>query len=135
MGLINCNSLLSVGIEQFDAEHRQLVSIINQLHEAIKAGSGAQAVQTTLLQLLEFAKRHFLAEEQLMEQYEFPLLKEHRQAHQAILDRLAQFQAELQQAVQPMQHNLMQFLLDWLVNHTKTVDKQYGPFLNSKGVY
>jgi hemerythrin len=135
MGLINCNSLLSVGVEQFDAEHCQLVAITNQLHEAIKAGSGAQAVQTTLQQLSEFAVRHFQAEEQLLEQHGFPRLAEHQRAHQEILDKLSQFQIEYQDTVQPMQHSMMQFLLDWLTGHTKTVDKQYGPFLNSKGVY
>jgi hemerythrin len=34
-----------------------------------------------------------------------------------------------------LQYELLQFLMDWLMNHTKDVDKKYGPFLNSKGVY
>lgn len=135
MGLINCNTILSVGVQQFDDEHCQLVSIINQLHDAIKAGNGAGAVKTTLQQLSDFAGRHFQAEERLLAQHDFPHLAEHRQAHYDILTRLTQFQLELQHTVQPMQHNLMQFLLDWLITHTKSVDKQYGPFLNSKGIF
>lgn len=135
MGLINCNTILSVGIRQFDDEHCQLVTITNQLHDAIKAGCGAQAVRTTLQQLSEFTARHFQSEEKMMEQHDFPHLTEHIQAHQDILDRLAQFQAEFEYTVQPMQHSIMQFLLDWLTNHTKTADKLYGTFLNAKGVY
>lgn len=135
MGLINCNSLLSVGVKQFDAEHCQLVGITNQLHDAIKAGSGAQAVQATLQQLSEFAVRHFHAEEELLEEHGFPHLAEHQKAHQAILDNLLKFNTDCQDTIQPLQHNLMQFLLDWLISHTKTVDKQYGPFLNSKGIF
>jgi len=135
MGLINCNAMLSVGVKQFDDEHHQLVEITNQLHDAIKAGSGAQAVKETLQQLSEFATRHFQSEEQLLAQYEFPKLAEHQLAHQEILIRLGRFQIELQDNVQPIQNHLMQFLLDWLTSHTKAVDKQYGSFLNSKGIF
>ena len=132
MGLITCNKLLSVGVQQFDDEHCQLVTITNQLHDAIKSGTGVQAVQLTLQQLAGFAAAHFRSEEELLERHAYPELEQHRQAHQAILDRLGQLQSSSDHV---QGSAIMQFLLDWLVIHTKEVDKKYGPFLNSQGVY
>jgi hemerythrin len=135
MTLINCKKLLNVGVQQFDDEHFLLVAIINQLHDAIKAGTGSQAIQSTLQQLTDFSLRHFKAEEELLELHGYPGLAEHRQAHQTILKQLADIQTDFNENTVTIQQNVMQFLLDWLINHTKSVDKQYGPFLNSKGVY
>jgi len=135
MRLISCNKILHIGVQRFDEEHGQLVDIANRLHDAIKAGSGPQAVQETLQQLSEFAGRHFCVEEELLEQHGFAGLAEHRQAHHAILNRLAQIQAEFQDGDLSLHHNVMQFLFEWLSSHIKNVDTQYGPFLNSKGVY
>lgn len=135
MGLINGNKILNVGVQQFDDEHRQLVAIINSLHDAIKSGTGSQAMQETLRQLTEFTGHHFRAEEELLEKHGFPELAEHCQAHQEILKRLAEIRADYQDRGLSVQHNVMQFLLEWLLSHTKSVDKRYGPFLNSRGIY
>lgn len=135
MGLIKANKLLRVGVKQFDDEHDHLVQITNQLHDSIKSGHGRHAVQAALQQLTEFAARHFQSEEQLLRQFNYPELDEHQQAHQKILDQLAEIQTGLQDNIVAVQHMIMQFLLDWLTSHTKTVDKQYGQFLNSRGIY
>lgn len=135
VGLISCNKILHVGVQRFDEDHGVLVDIANCLHDAIKAGNGPQAVQGTLQKLSEFAERHFCVEEELLEQHGFSGLAEHRQAHQAILIRLAQIEAEFKGGDLLLHHSVMQFLLEWLSSHTKSVDTQYGPFLNSKGVY
>lgn len=135
MGLISGNKILHVGVQRFDEEHGELVAITNRLHDAIKAGTGPQAVQETLQHLSVFAGRHFCVEEELLEQHGFAGLAEHRQAHQAILSRLAEIQAEFEGGDLSLHHNVMQFLLEWLSSHTKNLDKQYGPFLNSKGIY
>lgn len=135
MGLINCNKLLTVGVHQFDDDHSQLVAIINQLHHAFKTGDKQQSVNLALEQLAEFTSYHFQAEESILEQHNYPHLDEHRQAHQQILNRFNELQIEYHANPATMQQNLMQFLLDWLISHTKTVDQKYGPFLNSKGIY
>ncbi|SKA09590.1 hemerythrin [Trichlorobacter thiogenes] len=135
MGLISCNKILTVGVQRFDDDHHQLVAIINQLHRAFKSGKGDQSVKHALKQLDEYTNYHFQAEEMLLKQHDYPHLEEHQQAHQHILSRFAHLQAEFHDSPAAMQQNLMQFLLDWLISHTKNVDQQYGPFLNSKGVY
>lgn len=136
MGLINANKLLKVGVQQFDDQHNQLIQITNQLHEAIKSGTGQQAVQTTLQQLSLFTANHFKSEEELLKTHNYPDLKAHCADHQAVLDRLEEIQTQFKNdTTSVQQQTVMQFLLDWLTTHTKNLDKKYGDFLNSKGVY
>ena len=135
MELINCSEPLRVGVQQFDDEHCQLVAITNELHRAIISGTGTRAVLSTLQQLSEFVVRHFKSEEELLACHHYPELQEHQEAHRVILKRFAEIQTEFQENVSAIHFNVMQFLLDWLTSHTKAVDKQYGPFLNSRGIY
>ena len=135
MGLINFNSVLAVGVKRFDDDHCRLIAITNQLHEAIKTGTGHTAVQFALLQLADYADAHFRAEEELLEQHGYPDLPSHRAAHQTILRRLAAIRAGFEDFGLPMQQDIMLFLLDWLTKHVKTADRLYGPFLNSKGIF
>jgi len=135
MGLISCNKILTVGVQRFDEDHLQLVAIINQLHKAFKSGEGQQSVNLALQQLATYSSYHFQAEEELLAQHHYPHLEDHQKSHRDILSRLAELQAELHASPAAMQQNLMQFLLDWLISHTKSVDQKYGPFLNSKGIY
>lgn len=135
MGLISCNKILTVGVQRFDEDHQQLVAIINQLHKAFKSGEGQDSIHQALQQLDSYTCYHFHAEEELLAQHGYPLLEEHQKAHQDILSRFTELQAEFHASPAAMQQNLMQFLLDWLISHTKTVDQKYGLFLNSRGIY
>lgn len=42
----------SVKVQRLDTEHQQLFSIVNQLHDGMKAGRGPQVMQGVLQQLL-----------------------------------------------------------------------------------
>lgn len=132
MGLIHHNSLLKTGVQRFDDDHLQLVTITNQLHDAIKAGFDLQTVQRILQELAVFAEHHFKAEEELLAHHDYPDLEQHRLAHQQIMTRLEQLRHDPEQAHGSI---IMQFLLDWLVNHTKNADTRYGPFLNRRGLF
>jgi hemerythrin len=62
-------------------------------------------------------------------------LEEHHTIHNDLLDQLDRLDRKTVCDSTALQYELLQFLMDWLMNHTSDVDKRYGPFLNSKGVY
>jgi hemerythrin len=52
MPLFIWNSSYSVKVKRFDADHQQLFSIINELHEGMKAGRGKDVMHDVLSKLL-----------------------------------------------------------------------------------
>ena len=65
MPLFTWNASYSVNVKRFDADHQQLFSILNELHDAMKAGRGKEVLEGTLTELLRYTERHFTAEEAL----------------------------------------------------------------------
>jgi hemerythrin-like metal-binding protein len=135
MALIQCNETLLVGVRQFDGEHSHLIEIINRFHAAVKSGEGCTVLQGTFDELANFARMHFLNEETVLMLHGYPELEEHHTIHNDLLDQLDRLDRKTVCDSTSLQYELLQFLMDWLMNHTRDVDKKYGPFLNSKGVY
>lgn len=133
MALIQWSNLLSVGVTQFDNEHKKLVDILNNLHDAMKEGKGADVIGKTLDSLISYTATHFASEEKLMTQHAYPNLTKHKGEHAALVKQALEIQKDFK-AGKALPQNLLQFLKDWLMKHIAGDDKQYGPFLNSKGV-
>ncbi len=62
----------SVGVRQFDDEHKELVRLINELHAAMKSGRGRDVMGPTLNSLTRYVKLHFSREETIMGQHGYP---------------------------------------------------------------
>lgn len=134
MALIEWNQSLSVAIKQFDDQHLQLVAMVNQLHQAIKEGQGTDTLHLILAGLVQYTQSHFAAEEDLMEQYDYPEYPRHKQAHADLVRQVEEISAQLEKGNRLQPINVMQFLVNWLTNHIKGEDKKYTVFFQSKGV-
>lgn len=134
MALIEWNQSLRVDIQQFDDQHRQLVAMVNRLHQAIKDGQGADLLDEILAGLLEYTQVHFTAEEALMEQYGYPDYQLHKQAHVDLVRQVEDIYTQFKNGKQLQPISIMQFLVNWLTSHIKGEDKKYTAFFQSKGI-
>jgi hemerythrin len=123
-----------VGVRQFDEEHSMIVAMVNRLHDAIKAGESAEKLDAIMLDLAGFANSHFAHEEALLAKYEYPELDQHHNAHQELLNHLELHRKSVILGTTVSQFEMLQFLMDWLMEHTRDVDKKHGEFLNNLGV-
>ncbi|MFZ0479314.1 MAG: bacteriohemerythrin [Terriglobales bacterium] len=135
MSAIQWTEDYSVQVARFDHEHQMLFKMVNDLHEASKAGHGTDIVEEILGRLIAYTAKHFAGEEEMMEKNGFPGLAEHRREHQALVTQALQFQKDLGKGKLLVAVSVMTFLKHWLTNHIHKTDKKYGPFLNSKGVH
>jgi len=135
MALFVWNDTYSVQVGTIDEQHKKLFNIINQLHEALGAGKGQATVKTILKELVDYTVTHFRAEEALLEKQAYPNLAVHRLEHKNLVDKIKKFQSEYETGQLGMAVQVMNFLQDWLKSHILKTDKQYSPFLNSKGVH
>jgi len=121
---------LSVKIRRFDNEHKHLIALINDLHNAVSYGEGGMALGRMLSELASCTQDHFEHEEQVMRKYNFPGLDAHREAHQAFVRRVADTynKGGIAQAVP-----LFDFATTWIQDHIMRMDTEYSEFLIKAG--
>lgn len=135
MALMEWSDRLSVGITQFDNEHKRLVGMVNDLFDAVQAGKGKDALGRILDGLITYTKTHFANEERYMTQHGYPDLPAHKAEHDALAKQVLDVQAKYRAGASAvLSMEVMTFLKGWLVKHIQGTDKKYGPFLNAKGI-
>jgi hemerythrin len=96
MALLNWTDALSVGIEEVDVEHRQLIESINGLHDVIQVGADYVQVVELLGEIYTQIAAHFAHEEDMMRDADYPLYEEHKEDHEILLDDLREIMDEVE---------------------------------------
>lgn len=123
-----------VNIEELDRQHQGLFAIINRLNDALESGQGASVMDGVLDELLDYAKFHFAAEEQLMEKHKYPAFSTHQMEHQAFGRNVHKYLEDYRAGKVGAPSSLLLFLQSWLREHILKSDKAYSGFLNERGV-
>ena len=124
----------SVNIAALDNQHKRLFAIINELNQALANGEGKAATDSVLRKLVDYAKAHFVAEEELLAEHKFPEAASHRVEHDKFTQSMAKFRADHRAGKPGVPVSLILFLQDWLKEHILVSDKAYTSFLNARGV-
>ncbi len=124
----------SVGVAEFDEEHKTLFSMINRLIEAAGATTSSETVSEILDGMTDYARTHFRHEEELMEQQGFELLADHKEQHVAFRKKVVEFCSATMLQVERVPEALLNYLATWLVGHILGSDMKYRDFFRGKGV-
>lgn len=135
MAYIDWNESYSVGIKAMDDQHKELVNMINQLHEAMKTGQASKEAPAILKRLVDYTHSHFDAEEKLLIKETYPGLLNHQKMHKDLIAQVEQYQKDLATKSLTIGVKMSEFLKDWLTTHITVEDKKYGKYLNAKGVH
>jgi hemerythrin len=120
----------SVGNEELDGQHRQMLDLLNRIYDSIELEQTRQPVAVFLEESDRFATIHFETEERLMAECGYPGLEEHRKAHGAYRALVAQIR---QREEKEQAEDLFFFLKEWWLGHLLQVDSQYAPWLKRQG--
>ena len=134
MAFFNWNDNLNIGILQIDAQHKNLVNIVNQLYEAMSKGQGKEIKGKIVKEMAGYTITHFGAEEKLMQQHNYPEFAQHKKEHELFIKKVQEFNNEIQKGNMIIVSNVANFLKEWLIKHIQGTDKKYAPFLKEKGV-
>jgi len=135
MSFANWTDSYSVHVHKLDSEHQQLFSVVNQLHEAMKAGRGKDALRSVLTQLVHYTEQHFRDEEALMQQAGYANLGGHITQHQQFVTKVKGFCKEYESGAAAISVEVLEFLKGWLVEHIMGADQQYSAALNRHGIH
>lgn len=127
MALVNWSDEYSVGVSMLDQQHQHLISMLNELNDAMLQGKGRDVVQGLLGRLLQYTRVHFSTEESLMSRWGYPELKAHQAEHERLTRKAMEFKAKFDGGYTMITVQLLSFLKEWLVSHILGMDKQYSP--------
>jgi hemerythrin len=124
---------LSVGIEEIDSQHKVLVDLVNQMHEAIHQRHGSDVVIDILNQLTDYTRIHFAVEESLMRILNYPGYEDHRDVHEELVQHIVELQEKVASGKTSIGFELMHFLKVWLTKHILEEDMAYSGFFLAAG--
>jgi hemerythrin len=115
---------MSTGVASIDAQHRDLISRINELHRATLAGVSSHDIEKIIGFLGQFAETHFRHEEGLMEERQCPVRVENRLAHAAFLREYQTLAALFSMNGDPdeIAVEIKKMVAHWLSTHICRVD-------------
>ena len=125
---------LSVGVDEIDNQHKELLTHFDRLLKACESGQGLEELNRLLGFLDEYVVKHFRDEESIQRLRNYPGFADHKKEHEAFIEKLTALKHEIR-AEGVALHHVMEtnnLLLKWLIHHISTVDVQLGKFL--KGV-
>jgi len=135
MALMTWNSSYSVGVKALDSQHTVLFDILNDLHSAMIKGQAQAMTGPLLRKLVDYTRTHFSAEEKMLTASSYPGLANHRILHRDLMKQVEDYSARFERGEITLNLKLLNFLSDWLTNHIKKVDHEYGPWLNEHGTH
>ncbi len=131
---IQWREAMAVGDESVDADHRQLIDLINKVELILTAAGGHIELEATLDELGAYTHAHFEREEHLMQCVGYPGLVAHRQAHRELRTQFgalhkAMTAAKAQALTATETSRLVTLLRDWLLDHVLKEDMKVKAFL------
>ena len=114
MALIEWIADFSVGVKEIDNQHKQLVKMINELHQAMISGKGSKRVEDIISGLAEYTVYHFETEEKLFDKFDYPETDSHKQTHIDFVKKVSAFKSEFENKEVMLTIDVLEFLSAWL---------------------
>ncbi|GAA0581889.1 hemerythrin domain-containing protein [Caenispirillum bisanense] len=123
--LIDWGPQVAVGHPEIDSQHHTLITLVNELHAAVVARVGREALMGRLIALRRFSSRHFGWEERMMAIIPGARCDDHVALHAALLADLDRVLADLRAGrFDTVEDLLCTYVKHWLLEHIGTQDRR-----------
>ena len=118
-------------------DHVQLYKILGELRQissrrgedAVTRDQKHKATLDVMQRLINETREHFLREEAMMERYDYPETRAHKQDHLMLLRSVEVYYSKVASASVPIGEEVSQYLKAWLTNHIRHADRLLERFL------
>jgi hemerythrin len=125
----------SINVSQMDEQHKRLIYIANRAMEHLYNYATLPETAKAFDALIEYTVYHFDEEEKLLELYHYPQLENQHKSHELLVKQVVEYKEQILKGYVPNKAEFLDFIQGWIVRHVLDDDRQYGAFLNTKGVY
>lgn len=126
MPIMTWDKSLDIGVEEMNADHREILDAMNAIYDAHAAGQTGPAINRLIERLGEITTRHFADEEAYMASIGFPDLSVHKRIHATLLQDFGRHAAGIKSVDGIANAAFFGFLKRWLTAHIKGIDTKYA---------
>lgn len=135
MAYLEWNSSLVTGVEEIDDDHKVLVGILNEFHDAIVEHRSRSVISGILLRLIDIFTGHFAREERLYTGTGYPQQYQHTKEHEEMMLWAAGYRQRLAEGAPPdvFLESLDSFKV-WCADHMREADQDFVHYLPSQAI-
>lgn len=123
----------TIGMQSIDAEHGELMALINQIHEALHTPTPQDEVKELFQRLAACASTHFWQEETQFVETGYLDATPHARQHENLKMVLSCFQSGIDGMGRSVSfEDQLSFLRDWLLDHIANEDQQFADYVNAQ---
>jgi len=129
VSLIEWRDEFSIGLPDVDHEHREMISMINALHESLGPDADAGRIVTALGEIHARIALHFALEEREMQKLDYIAFLDHKQDHERLLDDILDIMDTAEAETGYDAVNFGRRLSKWFTEHFRTHDARLHRWL------
>ena len=134
MDYFQWSDALSVGNSLIDQDHKELVNLVNELHQAVQDGKSSETLGRILQALFTYTQEHFQREELLMEHINYVDKEAHLDQHKKLIDQVVVLQDAFDRGRVEVANNTAELLRYWLTHHIMRTDKKLSVAIAVSGL-
>ena len=117
------------GNNEIDEQHKDLIQIGNVLINLSLEGTNQKEIMKQLEILMDHTVKHFAAEEKILEQVDYPDIKNHKEIHKALLSKALQLKDSYEKREIKASAFFSFVMDDVILDHMLNEDTKFFPFL------
>ena len=121
----------NTGINEIDSQHKQLISLTNDLYSACIAKNDElfTTFKDAMGKMVAYVNFHFNMEIKLMKAINYPNMTEHKKMHDKLIEDIVQAANDFKEGKKFVANKFVHTLIDWICSHIAFYDKQYALFI------
>jgi len=131
MRSLKWTSLNAVFLTEIDDQHKEIFEAVSDLQNVLARPDASPELSKLTRRLVSSIDEHFNHEERLMRAARYDGLRWHKRSHDAARKRVTQITARIQTGDAEAGRELVEYLADWLRDHTALADRMMGAFLRN----
>ena len=124
----------AVGVTELDSEHQVQVGLVIALQKAVVQRQEPAIVGDILDRLSNYTNTHFMAEQLLMQLYEYPYYDAHVEQHDLFMARLRTLQQRYHSENLKLTEQAIIGLKNWILAHIQGPDRGLAEYLTERGI-
>jgi len=130
--LVTWSATYSVGIKLIDDQHKGLFNLVNDMYNHVNNDDEEAErayFKSVIKQVVDYVKKHFATEEEIMKRTQFKDYAGHKLAHDFFILSVVNIVQKFDEGKRVPLMTITHFIKDWILTHIAIMDKQYFTYL------